>query len=292
MNWTRPLDFYCERHGPGFWQEPMSAWTNLAFWVAAYLVYRRLRHVRTRQAAVPGHHRTGGDRSLWSRLRAGFWAQPEGRDPGLGPSGQRQAISLSHRERPIRAAREALNAHNAAPHPLLYLLVVWLIVIGIASFCFHTFAQPWAALADVASIAAFVLTYLYLQLRAVFRLPLYLTLPALAGFALLSVLAGRLFNTFLGVYSPTLLTLIALSTWNLSRRPRASRLFLTAAGVFATSMAFATLDGVLCPWNLLGTHWLWHLCNAAALTLGCLALLDQLDDPRGDDAADTTRPAS
>ena len=72
----------------------MSAWTNLAFWVAAYLVYRRLRQPEARQAA-------------------------------------------------------ALNVTAYVTHPLLYLLVVELLVIGVASFCFHTFAQPWAALADV-----------------------------------------------------------------------------------------------------------------------------------------------
>jgi hypothetical protein len=35
MDWTRTLDNYCERLGPGFWAEPWNAVTNLAFILAA-----------------------------------------------------------------------------------------------------------------------------------------------------------------------------------------------------------------------------------------------------------------
>jgi hypothetical protein len=37
------IDAYCERLGAGFWAEPTNALTNLAFLVAAYLLYQRLR---------------------------------------------------------------------------------------------------------------------------------------------------------------------------------------------------------------------------------------------------------
>jgi peptidoglycan/LPS O-acetylase OafA/YrhL len=38
--WWR-LDIYCERTDPGFWSEPANALTNVAFLVAAVLVWRR-----------------------------------------------------------------------------------------------------------------------------------------------------------------------------------------------------------------------------------------------------------
>lgn len=43
MDWTRPIDAYCERLGPEFWAEPLNAITNGAFFVAAFvcLVYAR-----------------------------------------------------------------------------------------------------------------------------------------------------------------------------------------------------------------------------------------------------------
>lgn len=33
------MDLYCERCGPEFWAEPLNAWTNLSFLIAAFLCY-------------------------------------------------------------------------------------------------------------------------------------------------------------------------------------------------------------------------------------------------------------
>lgn len=38
-----PIDAYCERLGPGLWAEPVNALTNLAFLVAATLLWARMR---------------------------------------------------------------------------------------------------------------------------------------------------------------------------------------------------------------------------------------------------------
>jgi len=46
MDWTRPVDSYCERLDPGYWAEPVNALTNLAFLVAAFVMWRRLRGQR------------------------------------------------------------------------------------------------------------------------------------------------------------------------------------------------------------------------------------------------------
>jgi len=35
VDWTTPIDLYCERLGPGFWAEPVNAWSNLAFPIGA-----------------------------------------------------------------------------------------------------------------------------------------------------------------------------------------------------------------------------------------------------------------
>lgn len=43
MDWTRAIDAYCERLGPGLAAEPANAVTNLAFLVAAALMWRRCR---------------------------------------------------------------------------------------------------------------------------------------------------------------------------------------------------------------------------------------------------------
>lgn len=46
MDWTAPVDSYCERLDPSFWAEPVNALTNLAFLVAAGATALRLRGVR------------------------------------------------------------------------------------------------------------------------------------------------------------------------------------------------------------------------------------------------------
>lgn len=42
MNWTESIDLYCERTGPELWSEPLNALTNLAFVLAAVLLWRRV----------------------------------------------------------------------------------------------------------------------------------------------------------------------------------------------------------------------------------------------------------
>jgi hypothetical protein len=41
MAWRDAVDGYCERLTPGYWAEPVNAVTNMAFVVAAALVWRR-----------------------------------------------------------------------------------------------------------------------------------------------------------------------------------------------------------------------------------------------------------
>jgi len=42
MDWTAPIDGYCERLSPGLWAEPLNAVTNLAFLLAAWIAWRRV----------------------------------------------------------------------------------------------------------------------------------------------------------------------------------------------------------------------------------------------------------
>ena len=43
MTWLSPVDAYCERTGPDYWSEPINALTNLAFLIAALVLWPRLR---------------------------------------------------------------------------------------------------------------------------------------------------------------------------------------------------------------------------------------------------------
>lgn len=41
MDWSAPLDGYCERLGPGLWAEPLNLVSNVAFFIAAIWCWRR-----------------------------------------------------------------------------------------------------------------------------------------------------------------------------------------------------------------------------------------------------------
>ncbi len=43
MDWTAPIDLYCERLGPGLWAEPLNAVSDVAFLVAAWIGFAALR---------------------------------------------------------------------------------------------------------------------------------------------------------------------------------------------------------------------------------------------------------
>ena len=43
MDWTAPVDGYCERLGPGLRAEPLNAVTNLAFLAGAFWLWPRMR---------------------------------------------------------------------------------------------------------------------------------------------------------------------------------------------------------------------------------------------------------
>jgi hypothetical protein len=52
VDWTAPIDDYCERTGPGLWSEPLNFASNAAFLVAAAFAYVRYRRCGVRDRAI------------------------------------------------------------------------------------------------------------------------------------------------------------------------------------------------------------------------------------------------
>jgi len=201
MDWTAPIDGYCERLDAGFWAEPVNALTNAAFLVAALVMARRI----------------GG--------------------AGL---------------------------------PLARALVGLLAAIGTGSFLFHTFARPWAGLADTLPILAFILTALFAATRDFLGTSARTAALITLGFFPFAAATIPLFRLVPGLdgsagYAPVplLMVLYAALLW---RRARATaRGLLVTAGLLTTSITARALDAPLCDSFPLGTHFLWHLLNAAML---------------------------
>jgi len=200
MDWTTPIDLYCERLAPGFWAEPLNAVTNAAFLLAA--------------------------------------------------------------------AAPFLAARDRRPEPFVALLAALVAIIGIGSLLFHTLANRWSMLADVLPITLFIYAYLGFALRRYLRLGWLATGAVLLPFLPLSAGMEALARPLLGgsaSYLPALLAMlfVALLTHRIGH-PVAPWLF-AAAGIFAVSLTLRTLDAPLCAVLPAGTHFLWHLLNAATL---------------------------
>ncbi len=169
--------------------------------------------------------------------------------------------------------------------PLSYALIALIFVIGVGSFLFHTLATRWSGLADVLPIALFMFTAVYALTRRGAGGSFWLGLLAIAGFIGLMVFSFRVgpllapgLGSTLG-YMPAFLMLVASGAALFFAGRREGVLMLSAAAVFALSMTFRTLDRPFCDMltigdAVIGTHWLWHLLNAATLYLVGRALID------------------
>jgi hypothetical protein len=146
-------------------------------------------------------------------------------------------------------------------------LILVTCLVGLGSFAFHTFATRGALLADVIPIALFITFYLFFALRRFLNLALVPALAILVFFIAISpgisVVLPRHFLNGSGQYLPALAALIAVGTFTPAEATRhAIRL---ASFIFAVSLVFRTIDDAICAAWPLGTHFIWHVLNAAVL---------------------------
>ena len=144
-------------------------------------------------------------------------------------------------------------------------------LIGVGSFLFHTFAQAWAGLADVAPILAFILLYTGLATVRFLGAPRWAGVVAAGLYvpfsALVSGAVERVFGSLNGSanYLPVVLLIAAYALALRRRAPGTARGLWLGVAILGASLAFRTMDRAVCGAFPLGTHFLWHLLNAAML---------------------------
>jgi hypothetical protein len=155
------------------------------------------------------------------------------------------------------------------------LLAWWVVVIGIGSGLFHTFANRLTVWADVLPIAFFVFAYTLFNLRRFFRfgwptaIVVFVAFYAVAGFLTYSVPESlRAASNNSTGYLPALLGLLLFGSWLALRRHPAGKYDLSAAAIFIVSVSFRAADFAVCEALPIGTHFLWHTLNG--LMLGVL----------------------
>ncbi len=154
--------------------------------------------------------------------------------------------------------------------PAARVLCAILFAIGIGSYLFHTHATAWAALADVAPIGIFILTYLFLTNRDILGLPLILSLIGTALFIPYAAIVVPLLNRipFIEISNfywtvPILLFLYAFFLRH--RAPAVTRGFVAGGLLLCLSITLRSLDETLCAAFPIGTHIFWHMLNGLML---------------------------
>lgn len=208
-------------------------------------------------------------RAYCERTDASFWSEP--------------LNAVSNGAFLLAALAVALRERKRAPgDPIALALAGLIAVVGIGSFLFHTLAVRWSLLADVIPIALFIYGYFLLAMRRFLDLgmvPAVIATVLFAGFNVglepaLDAATGRSVGAATNgslSYLPAILALAGVAIALFLSRPRepagkrAAVALLGLAGLFAVSLSLRTLDVALCPALPIGTHFLWHLLNAAVL---------------------------
>ncbi|MEM0944761.1 MAG: hypothetical protein AAGI70_12545, partial [Pseudomonadota bacterium] len=150
-------------------------------------------------------------------------------------------------------------------------------VIGVGSFLFHTYATRWAALADVAPIGLFILTFFPIAMnrfggfgwgKALLLMVGYFIALFAMAYVLRVTVAPLVGGSY--AYMPAMIALFVVGYWFHTRPHPAGQWLMGVGALFAVSLTFRAIDIPLCNSIPLGTHFMWHILNA--LVLGGLVM--------------------
>jgi len=154
------------------------------------------------------------------------------------------------------------------------LMAILMILIGLGSFSFHTFANRLTGLLDVLAIALYLLAFAFLIPKQWSRSSIFIQLGS-ALLLIISIVCSQLLISHLkpdlpwlpsGIYLGAWLALLVFALMTQYSNTSAARFLWLAAIVFAFSLLSRQLDMPLCDF-IGGSHWLWHLLNGLTLYL-------------------------
>jgi hypothetical protein len=175
------------------------------------------------------------------------------------------------------ATRAAARDPNARHDGFLWLLIALVYLIGAGSTAFHTFANRWSLIADVAPITAFIYAFFLYAMRRFVGVSWLAAILATAAFFAASwafaaaVPSGTLNGSV--AYLPAFAGLVGLGAYLFSQAFPAGRFLIAAAAVFLVSLTARTIDLMVCTCLPSGTHWAWHALNAIVLFLALRSAL-------------------
>jgi len=179
----------------------------------------------------------------------------------------------------ILASFFAIYVHrrDGFKNPSYLFLAFYVSLIGIGSFLFHTYANTWSELADTIPIWSFVVLYILLTIRVVFRaswLKTILIMTLVVIFAVIGLFLSKTDNTSEKQilngslqYAPAIFFMIVYGISLYFKRRSLSKYVFLAILVFTLSLTFRSLDMYLCNSIAIGTHFIWHILNGIMLFL-------------------------
>jgi hypothetical protein len=163
--------------------------------------------------------------------------------------------------------------------PRATVMAILLILIGLGSFSFHTYANRLTGLFDVLAIALYLVAFAFLIPKQWSKSSIWIQLGSvlvlIICIVLTQLLIGTLKPTFPwlppGMYLGAWLTLIIYALVTQSSNSQAARFLWLAIIIFPFSLMSRQLDMPLCDFTG-GSHWLWHLINGLTLYLSSYGL--------------------
>ena len=136
---------------------------------------------------------------------------------------------------------------------------------------FHTFAQTWAAILDVAAILIFILTYIFIANRSFLAWSKMVSVFCVILFFPYQLLLANILSNiqFFGSsvhYIPVAILIFIYSGLLRKTEPNLSRGLLIGAVILCLSIVFRIIDEPLCSVLSVGTHFVWHILNAIMLS--------------------------
>lgn len=156
------------------------------------------------------------------------------------------------------------------------LLIGLIFAMGIGSTLFHTFANLWSMMADIIPILTFQIVFISAYTARVMNLHYKWNILILGTFFALMWGSMQLPRGWLNgtlEYAPALVFVAALGIYHLKNASREKWGLLAAAGIFIISMTLRSIDNTICESIPIGTHFLWHIFNAAVLYLSARAYI-------------------
>lgn len=156
----------------------------------------------------------------------------------------------------------------------LTVLASFMIIIGIGSFLFHTFANQWSLFADIIPIYLFQLIFLWAYQRYLLSFSITQILVVYALFISCILLTRFLPFNINGseMYLPTIAIMVLFSFAAKLKNKRVDCYLLYASLLFSVALIMRTIDESICQHLPLGTHFGWHLLNAGVLFLSWYSL--------------------